>query len=153
YLPVRGVALPILMGLGKPKHATLAYMISGAANIGLSITLARSMGLVGVALGTTLPLIGYAAALLVLACRELGISLTRYTLYVVPRALVGAVPAAAVLLWFKFGVNVYGIVGLAGAGLAMVTVYALTWVLFVYRNDPYVDLRSHVPVLRSWKRA
>jgi O-antigen/teichoic acid export membrane protein len=153
YLPVRGVALPILMGLGKPKQATVAYVLSGAINVGMSIALARSMGLVGVALGTTLPLIGYAATLLVLACRELGISLARYTMYVVPRALVGSIPAAAVLLWFKLGADVRGIVGLVTAGFAMIAVYVLTWVLFVYRDDPYVDLRSHVPVLRSWKRA
>jgi O-antigen/teichoic acid export membrane protein len=153
YLPVRGVALPILMGLGKPKRATAAYVVSGVVNVGMSIVLAQSMGLVGVALGTTLPLIGYAAALLVLACRELGISLGRYTMYVVPRALVGAIPAAAVLLLFKLGADVRGIVGLASAGVAMIAVYALTWVLFVYRDDPYVDLRSHIPVLRNWKRA
>ncbi|MFN2567932.1 MAG: oligosaccharide flippase family protein [Gemmatimonadaceae bacterium] len=153
YLPVRGVALPILMGLGKPKQATVAYVVSGLVNVGISIALVQSMGLVGVALGTTLPLIGYAVALLVLACRELGISVARYTAYVVPRALVGAIPAAAVLLWFKLGADVRGIVGLATAGLAMIVVFALTWVLFVYRDDPYVDLGRHVPMLRSWRRA
>jgi O-antigen/teichoic acid export membrane protein len=153
YLPVRGVALPVLMGLGKPKQATLAYVISGVANVGMSIALVRSMGLVGVALGTTIPLIGYAVALLVLACRELGVSVTRYATYVVPRALIGAMPAAAVLLVFKLGADVRGIVGLASAGFAMIAVYTLTWVLFVYRDDPYVDLRRHVPVFRSWRRA
>ena len=153
YLPVRGVALPILMGLGKPRQATLAYVMSGAANVGMSIALARSMGLAGVALGTAVPLIAYAATLLVLACRELGISLSRYTLYVVPRALVGALPAAAVLFWFKSVLDVRGIIGLAGAGFAMIGVFALTWVLFVYQNDRYVDLRGRLPVLRSWRRA
>jgi O-antigen/teichoic acid export membrane protein len=153
YLPVRGVALPILMGLGRPKRATLAYVVSGVVNVGMSIVLARSMGLVGVALGTAIPLIAYAAVLLVLACRELGVSVTRYTLYVVPRALVGVIPAAAVLIWFKVGADVHGIVGLATAGVVMVAVYATTWILFVYRNDPYVDLRRYVPVLRGWRRA
>jgi O-antigen/teichoic acid export membrane protein len=153
YLPVRGVALPILMGLGKPKQATLAYVLSGVANLVLSITLARSMGLPGVALGTTIPLIAYAATLLVLTCRELGISLSRYAAYVLPRALIGALPAAAVLFWLNSVFDVRGILGLAGAGLVMLGIFALTWVLFVYQNDRYVDLRSRLPVLRSWRRA
>jgi O-antigen/teichoic acid export membrane protein len=153
YLPVRGVALPILMGLGKPKQATIAFVICGIANVGLSILLARPLGLAGVAIGTTVPLIGYAIALLVLACREVGMSLTRYTAYVVPRALLGAIPAAAILLWFKWGMDVHNFVGLTAAGITMVAVYGLTCLLFVCQNDPYIDLRSRVPVLRSWRRA
>jgi O-antigen/teichoic acid export membrane protein len=153
YLPVRGVALPILMGLGKPKQATIAFVISGVANVGMSILLARPLGLAGVAIGTTVPLIGYAIALLVLACREVGVSLTRYTAYVVPRALIGAIPPAAILLWFKWGMDVHNFVGLTAAGVAMVAVYGLTCLVFVCQNDPYIDLRGRIPVLRSWRRA
>ena len=153
YLPVRGVALPILMGLGKPKQPTIAFVISGVANVVMSILLAKSLGLAGVAIGTSVPLIGYAITLLMLACRELGMPVTRWFAYVVPRALVGAIPAAAVLLWFKWGVNVHGFVGLAAAGVSVLAVYGLSCLLFVCQNDPYIDLRSRVPVLRNWRRA
>jgi O-antigen/teichoic acid export membrane protein len=55
FLPVRGVALPILMGLGKPKTATIAFVLAGLANLVLSLALARPLGLAGVALGTAIP--------------------------------------------------------------------------------------------------
>ena len=103
--------------------------------------------------GTTIPLIAYAAALLVLTCRALDVSIARYTLYVVPRPLLGAIPTALVLLWFKFSLDVRGIVGLVSAGISMLAVFGLTWILFVYHNDPYLDLRSRLLVLRSWRRA
>ncbi|MBV9310887.1 MAG: oligosaccharide flippase family protein, partial [Solirubrobacterales bacterium] len=109
YLPVRGVALPILMGVGQPQRATLAYLLCGVLNVGLSIWLARPLGLIGVALGTTIPLVVYAAILLLLTCRAINVSFARYTGYVVPRALLGSLAPLAVLVWFKFGINVRGI--------------------------------------------
>jgi hypothetical protein len=35
----------------------------------------------------------------------------------------------------------------------MTVLVGLTWVFFVYRNDPYVDLRARLPLLRAWSRA
>jgi len=29
----------------------------------------------------------------------------------------------------------------------------LTWAVFVYRNDPYIDLRARLPLLKAWSRA
>jgi O-antigen/teichoic acid export membrane protein len=153
FLPARGVALPMLMGLGKPKRPTIAFVISGLVNVGLSILLIRSMGLAGVAIGTSIPLIAFAVAVVVFACRELGISVARYAAYVIPRVCIGAVPAMVVLLAFQLAVEPHGIVSLAAAGFAMLTVYALTLIFFVYRNDPYLDLRSRLPALPRLRRA
>src|SRR5205807_4390766 len=44
FLPVRGVALPILMGLGRPRTPTIAFIIAGVANLVLSILFARPLG-------------------------------------------------------------------------------------------------------------
>ena len=41
---------------------------------------------------------------------------------------------------------------IASAGVAMVLLFAITWVVFVYRNDPYVDLRNRLR-LRMGERA
>jgi O-antigen/teichoic acid export membrane protein len=153
FLPARGVALPMLMGLGKPKRPTIAFVIGGLVNVGLSILLIRSRGLAGVAIGTSFPLIAFAVAVVVFACRELGISVARYAAYVIPRVCIGAVPATVVLLAFQLAVEPHGIVSLAAAGLAMLTVYALTLIFFVYRNDPYLDLRSRLPALPRLRRA
>ncbi len=144
FLPARGVAQPILTGLGKPKAPTIAFLGAGVLNLVLSVVLARPLGLVGVALGTAIPNVLFALVVLVLACRELGITLTRYTRYVVPRAVVGAIPVLGLLLWFKLGLQVREMVGLVAAGSAMVVVFAVTWIFYVYRDDPFVDLRSHL---------
>jgi O-antigen/teichoic acid export membrane protein len=151
FLPARGVALPILMGLGKPKAPTIAFLVAGALNLVLSIVLAGPLGLVGVALGTAIPNALFALVALVLACRELGITPAHYAHYVVPRAALGAVPVLALLLWFKHGLQVRDMAGLVAAGLVMVVVFALTWVFFVYRDDPFVDLRTHLVRLRPWR--
>jgi O-antigen/teichoic acid export membrane protein len=153
FLPVRGVALPILMGLGKPKAPTIAFVAAGLLNLALSIALARPLGLVGVALGTAIPNVLFAIYVLTIACRELDVSLTRYVWYVVPRATVGALPILALLFWFKFGLQVNTLIELVAAGSAAVMVFAVIWIFFVYRGDPYVDLRGHVGRFRAWSRA
>ena len=151
FLPARGVALPILMGLGKPKAPTFAFLVAGGLNLVLSIVLARPLGLVGVALGTAIPNVLFAVVALVLVCRELGTTLAHYTRYVVPRATLGSLPVLGLLLWFKLGLQVRDMTGLVAAGSAMVVLFAITWVFYVYRRDPYVDLRNHVTRLRAWR--
>jgi len=55
FLPVRGVALPMLMGLGKAGLPTIGFLVTGFLNLGLSILFVRPLGLAGVALGTAIP--------------------------------------------------------------------------------------------------
>jgi O-antigen/teichoic acid export membrane protein len=153
FLPIRGVALPVLVGVGKPAIPAFALVTAGLINLGLSILLARPLGLAGVALGTAIPNVLFAVFVLIVACRELEIGLPSYLSYVVPRAALGALPPLAVLLWFKLGLQVQSFAGLFAAGLAMVVLFSLTWVFFVYRGDPYVDLRTHLIRFRIWNRA
>src|SRR5882724_3667801 len=47
------------MGLGKPKKATIAFVLAGLANLVLSLALARPLGLAGVALGTAIPNVAF----------------------------------------------------------------------------------------------
>ncbi|PYM33845.1 MAG: hypothetical protein DME15_10015 [Candidatus Rokuibacteriota bacterium] len=152
FLPIRGVAQPILMGLGKPGIPTIAFLVAGVVNLGLSVLLVGPLGLAGVALGTAIPNVLFALVILVLACRELDTSLTHYVRYVVGRSVIGALPVLALLLWFRLGLGIHTISGLVGAGAAMVIVFGLTGILFVYRNDPYLDLPRGLARLRGWSR-
>jgi O-antigen/teichoic acid export membrane protein len=153
FLPIRGVAVPVLMGLGKPKFPAMASVAAGVLNLALSVALAHPLGLAGVALGTAIPNVLFSIVVLTVACRELGISVVDYLRYVVPRAALGTVPIVALLLWFRIGLEVQSMTGLVAAGCAMVGVFGLTWVFFVYRHDPYVDLRPHLIRFRAWSRA
>jgi O-antigen/teichoic acid export membrane protein len=153
FLPVRGVAVPVLMGLGKPKIPAVASLSAGLLNLVMSLILVVPFGLAGVAVGTAVPNMIFAVVVLAVTCRELGITVADYVRYVVPRALAGALPPLLLLLWFKVGLQVQSLAGMAAAGTAMLVVFALTWVFYVYRSDPYVDLRPHFLRIRVWSRA
>jgi O-antigen/teichoic acid export membrane protein len=148
FLPIRAVALPILMGLGKPGLPTIGFLVTGVMNLGLSIALARPFGLAGVAIGTAVPNVLFAGAVLWQACRELEMPLGAWLHYVVPRAAVGAIPVLALLFWLRDAADVRTLPALVAAGVAMLVVFALVWVFFVYRSDPYLDLRSRLVALR-----
>src|SRR5213593_3903857 len=124
FLPVRGVALPVLMGLGKPVLPSLTFLGAGVLNLALSLVLARPLGLAGVALGTAIPNVLFAAVVLTLACRELGIGLFEYVRYVVPRTVLGALPVLVALLWFKLGLAVQSLIGLVIAGTTVCVLFA-----------------------------
>ena len=153
FLPIRGVAVPILIGLGRPRLPALAFLIAGLANVALGALLARPFGLVGIALGTAIPNAIFALVVLVVACRAVHVPLGRWAAYVLPRAMIGAVPALGVLLWFRVSLQVRSLPGLIAAAGAMAVVFAFTWVWFVYRDDPYVNLRAQLPTVLSWVRA
>ena len=153
FLPMRGVALPMLMGLGKAGLPTIGFLVAGVLNLGLSILLVRPLGLAGVALGTAIPNVLFAVMIFLHACRELEVSALGFMRYVVPRAVLGALPVLALLLWFKLGLEVRGLVELVAAGVAMALLFGVTWVFYVCRNDPYIDVRSWLlPRLRAWGR-
>jgi O-antigen/teichoic acid export membrane protein len=152
FLPVRGVALPILMGLGKPGAPAIGIVVTGLVNLALSLALVKPMGLPGVAIGTAIPNVIFAGFILRAACRELGVPVLEYVRYVIPRATLGAIPGFALLLWFKLVAEVRTFAGLAIAGATMTALFGLTWILYVYRSDPFVDLAGPWDRLRAWGR-
>jgi O-antigen/teichoic acid export membrane protein len=153
FLPVRGVALPTLMGLGKPRLPAFGFLGAGILNLGMSVVLAKRYGIAGVAIGTAVPNALFAIGVLVLACRELDLPLADYVRYVVPRAAIGAAPVLALLLVLERSFDIRGFGGLFAAGLAMVGVFAVVWIFFVYRGDRYVDLRGQLAAQLARARA
>ena len=127
--------------------------LAGLLNLGLSVLLIGPFGLTGVAFGTAIPNVLFASMVLVVACRELELTVGDYLKYVVPRATLGALPIVALLLWLKLGLRVQTLPGLVAAGFVMVLLFGITWIFFVYRQDPYVDLRPHLSRLRTWSKA
>jgi O-antigen/teichoic acid export membrane protein len=142
FLPVRGVSLPVLMGLGKPGFPTLAFAGASVLNLVLSLLLVRPMGLEGVALGTAIPNVLFAIVVLHRACREIDVPLLEYLRYVTARAVPGALPALALLVIVRHGFDIRGPWAMAAAGGGMLALFALTWISFVYRKDRYVTLWS-----------
>src|SRR2546425_11795359 len=136
FLPVRGVAVPVLMGLGKPRVPAVALLPAGLLNLGLSTLLIRPLGLSGVALGTAIPNVLFALVVVTVACRELEIPLPHYLQYVIPRAAVGALPVLALLLWVRLGLEVQSITGVIAAGAAKGLLFGVAWGGFVLPHEP-----------------
>jgi O-antigen/teichoic acid export membrane protein len=140
FLPVRGVGLPILMGLGKPERATVAFLLSGVLNLAIGLALVKPMGLTGVALGIAIADALFAFYVLILVCRELGVSWRHWARYVVAKALIGSVPVLALLMFLKRVVVLDGRLPVILCGVASTALFALVWIVYVYRGDPYVDV-------------
>lgn len=148
FLPMRGVASPLLMGLGRPAVPAIAMLTMGIVNLIASLVLVQPLGIAGVALGTAVPCALYAVIVATTACRALDLRLADYVRYVLVRPTVGAVPAMLLLVvlarnarWFPRSTPLPHLVV---SGLAMVAVFAASWLLFVYRDDPYFDLTGKV---------
>ena len=135
FLPMRGVAMPILMAMGKARHATFAMLGMGVLTVILCLLLVKPYGLNGLAWGVSLPHIAMSGALLVLVCRELGLSVRTALARLLP------LPAMAFMLalgvtwilraqmrpttWFELGV----------AGVATVAIFAAIWVPVLFRAE------------------
>ena len=144
YLTVRAVALPILLGVDRPGRAAAGLVVMGAVNLALSVAFVQTHGIIGVAVATALPNVLYAGWLLHLACRELSTSVGAYLRHVVARPVLGMIPSLAFLLTVKLAIGIDGWGGLIAAGFGLVAIYSATWVFFVYRDDPHIDLRAEL---------
>ena len=148
FLPMRGVALPILMGkleAGPPDHRLPGH---GSPEPGIEHPAGPSPGagrgrdrdrdsqraVRGARLGAGLPRARDPRGRLPGLRRAQG------------RARRAPGSGAAALVQTRPGRAEPG--RIAAAGVAMVLLFGLTWVLFVYRNDPYVDLRGRLSALR-----
>lgn len=151
-LPASSVALRILMGITRPIRVAVTFLATGLLNLAISIVLVRRYGLLGVAVGTAIPNLVFAAVVVPLACREMGVRVRRYLGYVVWRPLLATVPLAGVLAAFKLGIGVDGLAGLLVSGVVYVACFALLWVLYVYRRDPYLDLSAKLDALLGRNR-
>lgn len=156
FLPARGVALPIMMGIGKPGLPTSFFAVAAVANLGLSVALVRPLGLPGIAIGTAIPNVLFAVAVIVLACRAADVSVRAFIRYVGARALVGGALVGTLMFLIHHTLDVHGITELVGVGVVTVLMFGLVCTAFVYHGDPYVDVRSRLGRqlgrLRTWPR-
>lgn len=140
YLPVRGVALPILMGLGKPRAPALCLLAMGVANLGISLALVDSQGILGVALGTAIPNVLFALIVLRLACRELDVSVGAWLGQAAWKPVLGATIPILALAAVHWSTGWSGWTALIVLGIGYVSLFALTWFGWVLRGDPDMDL-------------
>jgi O-antigen/teichoic acid export membrane protein len=151
FLPARGVALPILMGAGHPRLPAVGFAITGIANLALSVLLVRPYGIAGVAIATAVPNMLFAVYLVYSAGLHVRVGMRQYLAYVVRKPVLGSLPVLGVLYATRHALPLDNFIGLFAAGFAMASVFVATWVFYVYRDDPLVDLPQR-PTLRLFQR-
>lgn len=136
FLVQRGVAFPILMGLSKMAFATKLMFAGAVVNVLLSVWLAPHLGLSGVALGTTGPLLGITFALAVHVCRVLGTSPSSYLLRAVVLPALSALPFWAAAVSVESAFSAASPAGFVGSTAICVGSYAtVTYLLFLDHSE------------------
>lgn len=139
-LPIRSVAVPMLMGIGEAKWLTLATLGAGLLNLVLSILWIGPYGLVGAAWGTFVPNVLLSAVMMALVCRALDVPVVDYLAATVPLALVGAFAALVMLGWWEWIWHPSSWFGLGVAGALTVAVSVAIWGGLVLRHDVHVPI-------------
>jgi O-antigen/teichoic acid export membrane protein len=149
YLPIRGVAVPMLMGLGQAKWPTIATLAAGVLNIVLSVLWVGPYGVEGVAWAVFVPNLLCGAAMIYLVCRALGISIRTYLRTTLPLAMIGGFAGLVLLGWWEFLWHPTGFFGLAIAGVLTVLVSGVLWGGLVLRHDPHLAVPRFGDLLRG----
>lgn len=139
FLPIRGVALPALMGLGQARGPGFGLLAMGLGNLVLSLLLVGPYGLVGVALGTAIPNVVFAVVLGHLACRTLEVPTGRWIGYAFGRPVAVALVSAGALLAASRAVDLETFPALIAAGLAYTALFGALSLAYAFARDPHVD--------------
>lgn len=123
-------ASTVLAGAGRHSLVALCNVATAVANLSLSVLLVGSLGLIGVALGTLLPVsLGAMLVLFPAGCRHVGLD--------VKHALAKAVwptvwPAAVMAMWVWLTLSIGGssLVSVAGRAVAGIAVYVTAFLAF-----------------------
>lgn len=149
FLPVRAVGLSALLGLGQARKPAIGLVVMGVANLLISIALAKPLGVLGVALGTAIPNVVYAAWLMRELCKELEIPIGRTLVELFARIPVGMLPPVILAFALEGYVDSSSWFLVLGAGVLWSVVFGLAWGLYVYRGDPHLDLFALIGRVRA----
>ena len=139
-LPIRAVAVPMLMGIGEAKWLTIATIAAGVLNLILSLAWVGPYGLDGAAWGTFVPNVALSVVMVWLVCRALAVPIMDYLQATLPLALIGVFAGLVVMGWWENLWHPSGWFGLGIAGLLTVLVSVAIWIGMVLRHDPDVPL-------------
>lgn len=149
FLPVRGVALPVLMGMGRARGPGIGLLLMGATNLGLSLALIGPLGLLGVALGTAIPNVLFSATFAVAACRELGVRPSAWFGYCFGRPLVAAAAAGGALLVARAALAPAGFPALIAVGVTYTALFGAILLVVDVRRDPRFAGSLPAPLRRA----
>ncbi|MEM8713921.1 MAG: polysaccharide biosynthesis C-terminal domain-containing protein, partial [Planctomycetota bacterium] len=149
FLPVRGVALPVLMGLGHARVPGFGLLAMGALNLVLSLLLVGPYGIMGVAVGTAIPNILFSALFVFEACKRVDMRIGEWLRYALGRLLPVTILSCGALALVSSQVPLHGFPSVIAAGIAYTALFGALTIGFVFRDDPFLDTRALTNKVRA----
>jgi O-antigen/teichoic acid export membrane protein len=116
----------VLLGTGRHRLVAIVAFLEALTNLGLSVILVRYYGILGVALGTGIPvLIANTFTLLPAACRTVGLRITQFGRLVLPAPLAGSVPAILAVIAFRTLLPPTRFLAVVGEGAVVGAIYLI----------------------------
>jgi O-antigen/teichoic acid export membrane protein len=130
----------VLLGTGRHRLVAFTSLGEALANLALSVVLVRYFGLLGVAIGTGVPVaVANLFILLPAACRQSGMGVAEFLGLVGTAPLAGAIPAVATALALRMILPPPSVSAVVAEGAVVEFVYLAT--VFVFGLDPAVRAR------------
>jgi O-antigen/teichoic acid export membrane protein len=130
------------------KHSIVAKidMIEVALNLGLSLVLVRYFGLLGVAFGTTIPLLLLRLFVLpMFACKAIEMKVQDYLACMVRPILAIAIPSVIIFYWVKLSISLQSYPSILTFGLLMAITCGIIGLKLAFSEDEKIELRKLLP--------
>lgn len=138
-------AQQILMNAGQHRVLGLLTLAEGVANLALSLLLVGSFGIVGVAMGTTIPLLARTLLFYPLFMpRVTDLPLSHYVRTAVLPPVCASLPAIALLTWGRFGLPAVSKTNLLGLALGCCLLSAVAAFFLCLTKEQRARLQAKV---------
>jgi O-antigen/teichoic acid export membrane protein len=141
FIPLRGIALPILMGGDAAASCTLSIMGAGGLNVLLCVALVPALGIMGASWAWALSLLALSVALLLLIARDMRMAVQQIA-HIYQRGVVGLVLVVLLLSMIRHYWVPNGLFAVALSALLSFILFVCVWISYVFRNDPDVPWRK-----------
>jgi O-antigen/teichoic acid export membrane protein len=126
----------ILLGTGRHRLVAFVSLGEAVANLLLSVMLVRRFGMLGVAVGTAIPIaLANLFVLLPAACRQVGIPVRTFARLVLTAPAIGAIPAMAMCVLLRNSYPPISLPAIAGEGAIVGSVYLSVVCVFGFDRD------------------
>jgi O-antigen/teichoic acid export membrane protein len=140
-----------LLGVSRHRYLAFQTLAEGVANLALSMLLAPHYGMVGVALGTFVPMIVAKVVLQpAFVCRQIGVSLFDYYVRVLGQsAIVPGVTALSMWVLLQHSLDQQRLAGVCAIVLVQASACALSAFLFVFDREDRCLILSKLATRRK----
>jgi len=143
-------SLQLLMGISKHKFISITNSLEGIGNLVLSLILVRMYGIVGVALGTTIPMLFVKFTLQPFyTCKSINLSLLEYYLKIIFPILLKTIPFYFGVWYVVKGITQPKYVSIFLYSVLTLILYALLVYLIGFNKEEKVSIRGLLLKVKS----